>query len=576
MSTLNFKAVVIASVLAGTASIGFWGCSTPKPLAKSSPVLVVPPRDSTRALEYFVEGAMHDMRNEYADAILEYEEAFRFDNAAPIAYALAKDYYELHKASRAAHFADAAIARDSQNSQYRLLRARIAMNLQMDFTEAQHQFESILEVDSFDTQSLSDLATLYQYRGQPRRAAVLYERLMDVIGSNADVGTHLVQIYSDLGDFPRAIAVLKQCLREEPDDPSFREMLASAYLHLRQTDSALTIYRDLVERYPDESEARHTLADLLSSMSRWDEAFVHYRILCEDSSVSGDTLNLVLDSLYGHLRSKGMFDDSIFQILSEVALEDTSLWYPCVLCGGACLFAHEDSAANSWMNAALHRTADSISTLVSIGQVYLEREYFNRVLDVTIAAPRYRDFRLFLIRSYALNRLHHYEEAVSSLYSSLEIFPRNWLALAELALYHEEEKHYPAADSAFEAALEIKPDYALALNNYSYSLAERGVQLDRALDMSRRALDLEPHNLNYVDTYGWILFKLSKLDSAAFYIQRAVDDRNPSSAVIEHLGDVQFKRGLQAEAVHLWERALKLDDHNEILRAKINAQPAEK
>src|SRR5579872_5574954 len=116
-------------------------------------------RDSSRSLQFFVEGAMHDLRGEFDEAILEYEEAYRYDDAAPIAYAIAKDYVELRRGSRAAHYADIAVAGDSLNITYRKLRARIALNLQSDFPLAQSQYEAIVAIDSDDTQTLSDLAT---------------------------------------------------------------------------------------------------------------------------------------------------------------------------------------------------------------------------------------------------------------------------------------------------------------------------------------------------------------------------------------------------------------------------------
>lgn len=544
-----------------------YGCGAAGPTASSAGTGVR--RDSMRALEFYLEGAMLDLREKYDDAIEQYVEALRYDNAPPINYAIAKDYYELHKPARAAQYADAAVAGDSLNTTYRLLRARIAMNMQMDFAEAQRQFEAIVAVDSNDTQALSDLGTLYQFRGQPRRAVALFRRLMGIVGPDGDVGLRLAELHVDLAEYDQAIAVLKECLRADPDDAALSEALAAAYIRTNQRDSAVAVYADIVGRFPDDVTVRRSLAILYSERGDWPSAFAQYRAICEDSTVERDTLNLVMDSLYSHLHSDSTVVDSIFDVLADVADGDSTNWYAPALCAGACLFARDDSSAREWMDEAMARTHDTTATVVTAAQIYFEHQRLSDVLRATESPDRYKDFRIYMIRAFALIRLQRRSDAQPLLYRSLEINPRNWLALGELAVCLEEEKRYASADSAYEAAIRMKPDYATALNNYSYSLAERGEQLERARGMSRQALDQEPDNVNFLDTYGWIFYRLEQLDSAVVYLQRAVAARNASPAVLEHLGDAQYRRGEHDEALRIYNRALELDEHNEALRKKI-------
>ena len=42
----------------------------------------------------------------------------------------------------------------------------------------------------------------------------------------------------------------------------------------------------------------------------------------------------------------------------------------------------------------------------------------------------------------------------------------------------------------YEEALKLDPENHLVLNNFAYSLAERDIQLERALEMSRKAVDV--------------------------------------------------------------------------------------
>jgi len=107
-----------------------------------------------------------------------------------------------------------------------------------------------------------------------------------------------------------------------------------------------------------------------------------------------------------------------------------------------------------------------------------------------------------------------------------------------------------------------------ALNNYAYSLVEREVQLDKALELSKKAIALEPGNSAYLDTIGWIYFKLGQLDFALKYIQESVEIENTNAVVLEHLGDILISDSRFSEAVNYYKKAYELDQKNERLKEK--------
>jgi len=121
----------------------------------------------------------------------------------------------------------------------------------------------------------------------------------------------------------------------------------------------------------------------------------------------------------------------------------------------------------------------------------------------------------------------------------------------------------------YEEALRINPDFALALNNYAYSLAERGMQLDRALTMARKALEEAPDNASYLDTMGWIYYRLGRYRDAESYVKKAISRGEVSAVVHEHMGDIYFKLNDTDRALEHWNAALKLDEGNTTLREKI-------
>ena len=73
-------------------------------------------------------------------------------------------------------------------------------------------------------------------------------------------------------------------------------------------------------------------------------------------------------------------------------------------------------------------------------------------------------------------------------------------------------------------SLKINPSNPTVLNNYSYYLSLRGVDLEKAKEMSFNSNLLEPNNGTFQDTYAWILYKLQQYDEALSWILKAVEN----------------------------------------------------
>jgi tetratricopeptide (TPR) repeat protein len=121
----------------------------------------------------------------------------------------------------------------------------------------------------------------------------------------------------------------------------------------------------------------------------------------------------------------------------------------------------------------------------------------------------------------------------------------------------------------YEEALRLDPANPLVLNNFAYSLSERDLQLDRALTMSRKAVDADSANPSYLDTIGWIYYKMGSYKEAEHYVKEAIGKGEVNAVVYEHLGDIYYKLNQRDLAIEQWNLALKLDAGNAALRDKI-------
>jgi predicted Zn-dependent protease len=88
-------------------------------------------------------------------------------------------------------------------------------------------------------------------------------------------------------------------------------------------------------------------------------------------------------------------------------------------------------------------------------------------------------------------------------------------------------------------------------------LADRNVRLTEAHDMIQKALNHDPNNGAYLDSLGWVYFRMNKLDEAERALRRSLELMSKDPTVHDHLGDVYFRAGKIREAIAQWQNSLK-------------------
>ena len=79
---------------------------------------------------------------------------------------------------------------------------------------------------------------------------------------------------------------------------------------------------------------------------------------------------------------------------------------------------------------------------------------------------------------------------------------------------------------------------AQAYNNYAYSLVERDENIEFALELAKNAIRLELKSAAYLDTIGWIYYKLSNLDEALFYVKESISIDSNNVTIKEHYDEI--------------------------------------
>lgn len=125
-----------------------------------------------------------------------------------------------------------------------------------------------------------------------------------------------------------------------------------------------------------------------------------------------------------------------------------------------------------------------------------------------------------------------------------------------LALLYEEAGQWAQAERLARAQLAGDPDDSGMLNLLGFGLADRGLDLRRALALLLRAQRLDPLNPYVLDSLGWALVQRGRPGAALPWLERAIAvDRRLCEAWI-HLAEARRSAGLPREARAAREAAL--------------------
>lgn len=160
------------------------------------------------------------------------------------------------------------------------------------------------------------------------------------------------------------------------------------------------------------------------------------------------------------------------------------------------------------------------------------------------------------------------EKAVGQFKKIVQLEPNNVPANYLLGAVYADQGKRELAKQHFQKVLSIQPDHDGALNALAYAFAEEGVQLSKAREMAQRAIELDPTNGAYYDTYGWVLFKQGQYAESLMALQKA-ESLVQDPIVYEHLGDVYKAFNQVALARKAWLKSLSYDPNQPRVKQKL-------
>lgn len=212
-------------------------------------------------------------------------------------------------------------------------------------------------------------------------------------------------------------------------------------------------------------------------------------------------------------------------------------------------------------------------TLAQTGKVDEAREHLKSLL-----ASDPKDIRSYLAYGSVLSDAKDYKAMAENYDKAVEILGPvakrgDWAVYFQRGIAYERLKEWDQAEPNFKKALELNPEQPQVLNYLGYSWVDKNLNLDDAMDMIRRAVELRPNDGYIVDSLGWAHYRLGQFDEAVVELERAIELRAGDPTINDHLGDVYWRVGRKVEAVYQWNRAL-IGDSDDVDKAKVEEKIA--
>lgn len=556
-----------------------------------------------KAMDHFINGSVAETKGDYASAVLEFQDALALDPSAGIYYALGKNYYYLNKLSLAIQNARKAVQLDPNQKEYYELLSSIYSSARQ-FDSAAVTLEQAIKLDSNDVELYYKLARLYE-NSKPLKAIEIYEKVTSIIGPDWNVLIRVAELYERLGNLDAAILSIERLVSLDPANTSLQKMLIEFYQKGNKLDKALEVVDDILELTPDDLDARERKAQILIQQSKWELAADEYKFILEHKNVPLE-IKIRIGASYFNQSLKDTSLTKVVKDFFQTLDRDTLDWQVKMFLGAIALNEKNDSVAIQNFKMVTEMARWNVDAWIRLGGLYFDnRKYeeaakvmdeaielfpddftINLILGLSLAQlDRHNDARPYLKKSvelnpsdvtslssyaYTLSKLKDNELAVNYLKQALAIKPDDVNLLGTLGLIYDSMEKWAECDSVYQRALEIDSLNALVNNNYAYSLSERGERLEDALQMVEIAIAADPTNSSYLDTIGWVHFKLGNYKQAKKYLEEAIEHGGERAVMLDHLGDVMFKLGDIQKAKMLWQKAYDMDNTNVTIKSKID------
>jgi tetratricopeptide (TPR) repeat protein len=412
-------------------------------------------------------------------------------------------------------------------------------------------------------EEMYSLALLYESMGRKDKALKSFRNFFAESPRSVGLGVKMVQFSvgeKRLVDAESLAVILRSVY---PNDAEVAAVLGTVKYLRRDTTAAVTLFNEALKLDPSNEEALRTMAHIHIVREQYQEAIAIYERLTALGPVA-HIYRRGLAFLLFHAKEYAAAEKIFDTLILDVEDGKVVIGKPEIHLYRGLIYAQTkrtDKAAAEFRAAlALDpRYEEAWKELCYMYIIAKDKEKADRVVEEYTAAfpnsaPGWR------FRGYVLNMRDKHDEAITALKKATEIDPADYFSWFEIGSILEKRKRIDEAAVAFRHVLRLHPGDAQAANYLGYMWAEAGMRLDSAKILIEIALEKDPNNGAYLDSYAWVFYQMGDYEKALHYMNKALEQDSVRNDPVpyEHIGDIYFKLNDYKAAESAYKRSIEL------------------
>ncbi len=539
---------------------------------------------------FFTEGEKYFILEDYTKALLFFQRVVELNPENPtVHYKIAEILSKSNKEDdleRASFSIENAIRLEKKNKYFYLLASNIYTALN-NFPKAEQALENMMKEVKWTEEYLFELAAIYQYDKKPEEAIKVYNRAENIMGINETSSLQKQKIYLELGKVNEALIEGEKLLAAYPDDERYVMGFAETLSKKGQLKKAIEAMEKFCSGHPEAGTAKILLAGFYRENNQEMKARELLKKAFDDPSIDVSSKILVIGTYNIELRqnrakniSDSQLEAFVLDLYDQLRQNNPDELNVHIVGGDLFLtLKRNEEAEREFMYAIQHGSA-SFEAWQNLLALESEGNKFDSLIFYSEQGLEIfpNQAMLYYFNGYGHIRKGHFRDATSSLEQAKKLSSGNPALVSDinsmLGDAYNGMKDYAKSDKAYDDALTFNPNNDYVLNNYSYYLALRKENLEKAERMSAQTIKNQPTNASFLDTYAWVLYMREKYKEARKTIEKALTQPNVTSTHFEHYGDILFQLGDVEGAVKQWEKARSLTTQHDIIDKKIaNRRP---
>lgn len=534
---------------------------------------------------YFIEAMLERQKGSHDAAFNLLERCLQIDSTASEAYFFLAQYYtEMKQADKALEYFQKASQCDPDNTTYMETLAQAYVSKER-YADAVGVVEHLYEVDKSRQDLLEMLYRLHLQQRNYEKAIEVLDRMELIDGKSERLSLSKSSLYLQMNNHKDALAEVKELSERYPNDLNYRTLYANTLMmtvgenEKAHRDEAHRVLTEVLAEEPDNYRAQATLRNYYQNEHDTLRADSLTRsILLNPATALEDKISMLRQEI-GYSENNGGDSTRVLKLFQELLSQPNPQADIAEFCAAYMnLKKMPRDSISAMLEMVLRLAPDNASARLQLVQYAWEEENNERVVELCRQARQYNpdEMAFYYYQGMAFYRQDDHDDALEAFQNGISVITEEsnpaivsdfYAVMGDLLHLQGRQRE---AFEAYDSCLVWQPDNVGCLNNYAYYLSELGIDLDKAEQMSRKAIKAEPRNGTYLDTYAWILFMQQRYADACPYIDQAVQNDTLQSAVIlEHAGDIYAMCGEIEKAVNYWQQALEQEPKNKLLIRKI-------